>query len=242
MISPRDLLRNRQAPAPIAVPMPTEIRSGGLLLFHLLLRAPEWAGDRSPPVIAQWSCRLGDDDLMAMFQYLRAIGSVAPAAAPAGLPKAPPPDMLDQIRADTSAATGIAAEAAIDAALRKLRIGHFLGVFVDEGRRPYTVRVLIGLKPDGELYGSEADLNKKLNLLYCYADYHANTSDPRHRQFHPDVTDRDAGNIFLQASAALQRLRGFWQRGSEQQEARAMMLAQFDLASQLSAERSPFTK
>ena len=51
MIDPRDLLRARGAPAPLARPMPTEIRSDGGLGFQLL-QAPYWSGSARAPGIA----------------------------------------------------------------------------------------------------------------------------------------------------------------------------------------------
>jgi hypothetical protein len=244
MTSPRDLLRQRSAPAPIAVPMPTEVRTGGLLLFQLLIRTPDWVGDRSSASIIQWSFRLGDDQILALFAFLRMVGGVAaPAAAqPPGAPSLPTEkDRLDALHEETSKITGMTAEPAIDAALRALKIGNLLGVFVEEGRTPYTVRVMIGVKPDGARYGSESELNTQVNLLYRYADFHENRSDPRHAQFPPAGTNKETATIYLQASAALQKLRSFWQKGEDRTETRAMMLAQYDIVSQIAPNRSPFS-
>ena len=89
MIEPRDLLRGRVAPAPLAIEMPTEIRTDGGLMLQIL-QAPAWAGMDGAAVFAEWSCGLQHDKLAKLRDFL----------------------------AEPSTTTGLQPEAAIDQALR----------------------------------------------------------------------------------------------------------------------------
>lgn len=118
MTNPRDLIRARGAPAPLARPMPTEIRSDGGLMISLL-QAPYWAGPGNTPVLAEWIWHLSLRDLLDLRNYL----------------VTPDPE------------TGIQPEAAIDAALKGHGIGSYIGAFVTQGSNFNQVRILFGYAP-----------------------------------------------------------------------------------------------
>ncbi len=118
MTDPRDLLRARGAPAPLARPMPTEIRSDGGLGFKLL-QAPYWSGPDSAPVIAEWTCALSLWKMIELRDFL--------------------------VKPDPK--TGIQPEAAIDALLRATGIGHFMGTFIAAGPTFNQVRFMFAFAP-----------------------------------------------------------------------------------------------
>ena len=70
MTDPRQLLRRHGAPAPVAVQMQTEIRSGGGLYFTVL-QAPRWSAGHTTPSIMQWSCKLETNSLYELWIFLR---------------------------------------------------------------------------------------------------------------------------------------------------------------------------
>ena len=118
MTNPRDLIRARGAPMPLARPMPTEIRSDGGLMISLL-QAPYWAGPGTNPVLAEWTWHLPLQALLDLRNFL----------------VTPDPE------------TGIQPEAAIDAALKGHGVGSYLGTFVTQGSNLSQVRVLFGHAP-----------------------------------------------------------------------------------------------
>ncbi len=118
MTNPRDLIRSRGAPVPLARPMPTEIRSDGGLMIRLL-QAPYWAGPGSNPVLAEWIWHLPLQELLDLRNFL----------------VTPDPE------------TGIQPEAAIDAALKDQGIGSYIGTFVTQGSNFNQVRVMFGHAP-----------------------------------------------------------------------------------------------
>ncbi len=118
MTNPRDLIRSRGAPVPLARPIPTEVRTDGGLMINLL-HAPYWRGRGSHPVLAEWVWHLSLNDLLALRTFL----------------VTPDPE------------TGIQPEAAIDAALKDHGIGSYLGTFVTHGSNFNQVRVLFGHAP-----------------------------------------------------------------------------------------------
>lgn len=118
MTDPRELLQLEPTAAPLAVPMPTDVRSDGGLHFQVL-QAPYWTGASGAAVVAQWSCQPSLDALFALWSYLRQ------------------PDPT----------TGIQPEQAINDALIHAGLGYYLGTFIDQGSAPFTVRMLIAFNP-----------------------------------------------------------------------------------------------
>jgi hypothetical protein len=208
MTDPRLLLRLRGAPAPVALPMQTEIRSSGGLYFTVL-QAPQWSAGHTAPAIMQWSCKLQINKLYDLWVFLRR----------------PHPD------------TGLEPQAAIDQVLRSpaMRIGNLLGIFVDEGRPPFPVRVMIGIEPQRLV--NEDQLNLDMNLVFQYA---ADPNLPRFANFRPPAVTARESAVYLQASEALRHLRKVWLDGDDQAEPRSMLLSQFDLDSQIAPDTSPF--
>jgi hypothetical protein len=121
MSGPRDLLRRRGAPAPLAVTMRTEIRSDGGIFFKVL-QGPQWARQHSFATIWQWSARLKRKELRDLWEKLRK------------------PDEY-----------GLNAEQYIDFALKKLEIGRYLGTFVDTDVTPVEVRMVFGIQPNRQI-------------------------------------------------------------------------------------------
>jgi hypothetical protein len=122
MTNPRDLLRRRGAPAPIAVTMQTEIRSDGGLYFRVL-QAPYWANGRGTASIWQWTTTLEYKEARLLWEYLRQ------------------PDPV----------YGLQPEALIDFALTTLQLGRYLGTFVDARKTPLVVRMMFGIEPDRQI-------------------------------------------------------------------------------------------
>ena len=202
MLGPRDLLRRARAPAPVAEPMQTEIRTGGNFSFRVL-QAPHWAEGHPTPVILQFTCKVPTVALLKLWLYLR----------------------------ESDGTTGLAPEAAIDWALQfpGRRIGIFLGVFVDEGRPPYTLRVMTGVDPERVI--DEERLNLDLHALFTFDGSQMGNGYPE--------TPEDRA-IYKQAAEALQRLRDSYVQGQQQAEPRSMLLSQTDMDKLVSPAMSPF--
>lgn len=122
MTNPRELLRRRGAPAPIAVTMQTEIRSDGGLLFTVL-QSPLWAYKRYTATIWQWTAMLGHKEVRLLWEFLR----------------------------DPDPVYAMQPEALIDLALATLQIGRYVGTYVDAGTTPVVVRMVFGIEPDRQV-------------------------------------------------------------------------------------------
>jgi hypothetical protein len=210
MPDPQTLMRRHGAPAPVALAMQTEIRSGGGLFFTVL-QAPSWSAGHTAPAFMQWSCKLRTQELHDLWLFLRQ------------------PDSK----------TGLEPQAAIDQALRspRMRIGNLLGVFVDEGRPPHTVRVMIGLEPQRLI--DEKQLNLDMNKIFQFAV--AGAADPAFDDFRHPAIPADESAVLHQASVALRYFRKTWMEGDDLFEPRSMLLSQFDLGSQVAPDTSPFS-
>jgi hypothetical protein len=185
---PRELLQLHGAPTPLARPMPTEIRSDGGLDLQLL-QAPYWAGPDGNPVIAEWRCSPSLKQLLDLRTFL--------------------------VRPDPT--TGIQPEAAIDAALKAVGIGAYLGTFIAAGPNFNEVRMLFAFRPDQLV--TENALNRRLFDLI-----------------------RNASGMHLQAATDLQYLRDLWNACPVRSDTRLMMLSQADLLGTLTnPEKSPFS-
>jgi hypothetical protein len=175
------------APTPLARPMPTEIRSDGGLDLQLL-QAPYWAGPDGTPVIAEWRCSPSLKELVHLRTFL--------------------------VMPDSE--TGIQPEAAIDAALKDLNIGAYLGTFVATGPNFNDVRMLFAIRPNQLI--TESALNRRIYHLM-----------------------RDTTGKHRQAARDLRRLRRFWNESPVRSDGRLMMLSQLDLLGTLTdPEKSPF--
>jgi hypothetical protein len=115
---PAELLRRHGAPAPMAVPMPTEIRSDGGLFFQLL-QPPRWTWPGGTAVIAEWRCDLPLTQIVELRTFLAR----------------PDPE------------SGVQPEAAINAALEALGVGAYLGTFVNEGPIMQAVCMMFAFRP-----------------------------------------------------------------------------------------------
>jgi hypothetical protein len=175
MTDPRELLQRYGAPEPLAIVLPTEIRSDGGLQFQML-SPPQWAtGAVGTAVIMEWSCELDLDALQAVSLLLREPNKI----------------------------TGLQAEAAINRTLMDEGLGNYLGTFIDEGRPPYVIRMLIGLRPAKAI--TEDELNQRLARI-CKI---------------PPVPV----TVASQAAAVLRALRGHWWHGQRRAESRSMLLS-----------------
>ncbi len=172
---------------PLARPVPTEIRTDAGLAMQLL-QAPHWAAPDGNPVIAEWRCSLSLQQVLELRTFL--------------------------VRPDPT--TGIQPEAAIDAAMKELKIGAYLGTFVTEGPDFNDVRMLFAFRPDQLI--TEQALNRRLYDLL-----------------------RNSSGRCAQASRDLRYLRELWNTSPVRTDTRLMMLSQTDLLANLrDPEQSPF--
>ncbi|MGH7155834.1 MAG: hypothetical protein ACREF3_18050 [Acetobacteraceae bacterium] len=185
MIDPRELLKDLTAPAPIAMEMATEVRTDGGLAFQIL-QAPAWTMPNGVAVVAQWECQLTRDRLLELRTFL----------------------------AKPDAGTGLQPEAAIDAALRSIGVGHNLGVFVLEG---------ISVLP-------------RVRFMFAYAPQLRLDDRAVNRRIYRMLLN-PAGPVEVQAVAALKYIRTMWKHGVNQTEGRWMMLSQTDPSN---PEENPF--
>lgn len=185
MIDPRELLRGLTAPAPVAVEMATEVRTDGGLAFQIL-QAPAWTMPNGAAAVAQWECQLTRDQLLALRTFL----------------------------ARPDSGTGLQPEAAIDAALRDIGVGHNLGVFVVEG---------ISVLP-------------RVRFMFAYAPRLRLDDRAINRRIYRMLLN-PVGPVQGQAVAALKYIRAMWKSGVKQTEGRWMMLSQTDPSN---PEENPF--
>jgi hypothetical protein len=176
---------------PLARPMPTEVRSDGGLNVKLL-QAPHWAAPGGHPLIATWVCALPLMELVELRRFL--------------------------VRPDPE--TGIQPEAAIDAAMKALGIGSYVGTFVSAGPNLSEVRFMFGFAPKTTKWGGD---QASINLMMF------------------DLL-QDKNNRHPQASRDLRRLRNIWNGAPVRSDGTLMMLSQIDLVGQLSDPRlSPYS-
>lgn len=194
MTDPRDLLKQRPAPSPVAVAMPTEVRSDGGLMFQVL-QAPYWAGDRGSACLAQWLCQLEQADLKTLRDTLIAVDTF----------------------------TGLTAEAAIEQCFQDYSLGHYLGTFIDVGRKPHNVRVVFGFEPDRQITSQQYN-----NNIYDFL-----TEKP---VAHPSYTQA----VHKQGQHAVLLIRKIWAGSNVRSEFRSLMLSQFDLDAHPDKDNSPF--
>ena len=178
MSDPRELLRRYGAPEPLAIELPTEIRSDGGLKFQLL-SPPSWATRSTSAVILEWCCELDLDALEAVSTLLK----------------------------EPNRVTGMQAEQAINQALKDKGLGDYLGTFIDEGRPPYRVRMVIGVRT------APGTTEDQMTELFA-------------EMFNVPPTPT---TVASQAAEALRKLREYRWCGQGRSELRLMLLSQTNI-------------
>ena len=186
MTNPQDLLRQQgNTPGPRAVPMLAEVRTQSSLPFHKV-DPPNWANPEPFSVAHEWACIMNWDQVTKLRTFLKS--NVAPTAS--------------------------TPEALIDAVMRTLGIGFYLGTFVGQGHGGTEVRMLFAYTSTMEV----EDISKVWARL-------VQTPSPAEKP----------------ASDALVQLRKFWNAGTENSESGLMLLTGVDIDAKLSDdEKFPF--
>jgi hypothetical protein len=216
MTDPRDLLRRRAAPPPVAVTMTTEIRSDGGVFFKVL-QGPSWAYGLSNASIWQWSAPFGRQAIDDLWTHLR----------------------------KPNAIYGIQTDALIDFALKKFHIGRYLGTLIDTGVTPLLVRMVFGIEPDWhatdrQLLGLIRDLMKFGGSASEPSAAQRPKPPVNTGAGEPAPTDQEWHQIYLGAKE-LNYLRAMWSAQSGRTESRSLLLTQIDIQDfNASGDYSPF--
>lgn len=187
MTDPRELLsRQQRIPSARAVALEAEVRTQSTLPFHTV-SIPDWANPAPIGTMHEWRCNLTWPQVLELQQFLQ-------TPLPPG-PSTP--------------------EALIDAAMRALRIGFYVGTFIGSGWGGGSdVRMLFSY-------------NVTLSVQDIGRAWAALVQQPEEPQ--------------KPAAEAITRLRGFWNAGTNSDENGLMMLVGVDLAKALAdPEQFPF--
>jgi hypothetical protein len=183
---PQDLLQGQgRVPGPRAVPLLAEVRTQSTLPFHSV-SAPNWSNPGPFGVAHEWACTMSWDQIYKLQQFLKA--NVAPTTS--------------------------TPEALIDAEMRGLNIGFYLGTFIGQGHGGAAVRMLFAYTSSMAV----EDIAKVWSTLLTA----------------PTPAQRPAAD-------AITALRRMWSAGTDKTEAGLMLLTQVDLDAELGdAEQFPF--
>lgn len=186
MTTPQDLMQGQgRAPSPRAITLLAEVRTQSTLPFHSV-DPPNWSNPGPFSVAHEWCCSMTWDQITKLQKFLTT--HVAPTTS--------------------------TPEALIDAEMRSLNIGFYLGTFVGQGHGGAEVRMLFAYTSAMEV----EDIAKVWATLL-------QTPTPAQKP----------------ASDALAELRRMWNSGSDKTESGLMLLTQVDIDAKLSdPEQFPF--
>ncbi len=186
MTDPRDLLQGHGGvPGPRALPLLAEVRTQSSLPFHTVGQ-PNWANPEPFGIAHEWRCIMTWPQVARLRTFLKT--NVAPTTS--------------------------TPEALIDAAMRALGIGFYLGTFLGQGHGGTEVRMLFA-------YSSNMAVEEIAKTWAALLQNPAPAQQP--------------------ASTALTTLRQMWNAGTENAETGLMLLAEIELDAMLGdPEKFPF--
>ncbi len=189
MIKPQDLLQGKpHLPGPNAIPLVAEVRTGSSIIYHRV-NPPGWLPSDTTETFGsmhEWSCSMTWGQVLELRKFL---------TTPVARTKKTP-------------------EALIDAAMRELQIGFYLGTFIANGQGGADVRMVFA-------YTGNIERNDLARTCAAF------------------LTEPSKGQ--LPASRSLATLRRMWNAGSDRRESGLMLLANVDVSKELEdRERFPF--